>query len=173
MPTAMTHAAETRQIPLEITHVSDGLDLESVRLLLLEYAQGVGFCLCFQGFEDELAGLPGRYEAPAGRLLLAKIDGWPTGCIALRPMSPEIVEMKRLYVPPHYRGLGIGRALACCAVDIATAIGYKLIRLDTTQQMVEARSLYTSLGFTPTSPYNSAPLPDILYMERALTAPVR
>ncbi|MCC6676510.1 MAG: GNAT family N-acetyltransferase [Phycisphaerales bacterium] len=158
----------TRQIPLAITHASDRGDLESVRNLLLEYAHSLGFSLCFQGFDDELATLPGRYEAPKGRLLLAKIDGWPTGCVAIREIASGIAEMKRLYVPPHYRGFGIGRALATSAIDIAMAIGYKSLWLDTTAQMIEARALYASLGFAPIRPYNQAPLGDIVYMERAL-----
>lgn len=155
----------TRQIPLQISHIQDRDDLESARILFLEYAEGVGFCLCFQGFEGEVAHLPGRYDAPSGRLLLAKMDGWPAGCVALRQLEPGVGEIKRLYVPSHYRGLGIGRALMSCAIDIAKAIGYEQLRLDTTSGMLEARQLYASMGFTQTEPYNDAPRPDIVYMQ--------
>lgn len=158
----------TRDIPLEITHASERADLESVRILFLEYAAGLGFCLCFQGFDAELATLPGRYEPPTGRLLLAKIDGWPTGCVAIRQIGPGVAEMKRLYVPPHYRGLGIGRALATSAIDIAIATGYSMMRLDTKAEMVEARSLYASLGFELAEPYSESPAADIVYMRRSL-----
>lgn len=159
---------EMRDIPLEIAHASEPADVESARQLFIEYAQSLGFSLCFQGFEEELATLPGRYDFPSGRILLARIDGWAAGCVAIRELSPGIAEMKRLYVPPHFRGLGIGRALAMSAVDVAMAIGYRSMRLDTTAAMGEARALYASLKFIATEPYNDAPLPDILYMQRVL-----
>lgn len=160
---------ETRAIPLQIAHVQGGAELESARMLFLEYAQSLDFSLCFQQFDQELSDLPGAYDAPAGRLLLASIDGWPVGCIALRPFDPAAAEVKRLFVSPPYRGLGVGRALVECAIHIAAAIGYKRLLLDTTERMHAARALYASLGFRPTPPYNAAPLPDVLYMERLLT----
>lgn len=162
---------ELRQIPIRVAHVEEAADLESARLLFLEYAQSLNFSLCFQGFEQELLGLPGRYEAPGGRLLLAKMDGWPVGCIALRELEPGIGEIKRLYVLPFYRTFGIGRVLATSAIQAARRIGYDRLRLDTTRDMVAARRLYESLGFAETAPYNASPLPGIIYMELLLQRP--
>lgn len=150
-------------------------DILAARALFLEYADSLNFNLCFQGFQEELASLPGRYAPDAGRLLLAKIDSWPVGCVAMRPLDvagaghePSVCEMKRLYVQPLYRGLGIGRVLAEQVIKAARAQGYHTMRLDTVMTMVEARGLYTALGFIATDPYNETPLADTVFMQLAL-----
>lgn len=177
----MTSALSTTQPPplppavhIEIVPVIDRGDLESARALFIEYAQSLGFSLCFQGFDHELATLPGRYHPPAGRLLLAKIDSWPVGCIALRGLDPTAIggpgvcEMKRLYIQPLYRGLGIGRLLARRLIQEAKDAGYTALWLDTTPDMAQARGLYESLGFAARAPYSDKALPGTIFMELAL-----
>ncbi|HYV65234.1 MAG TPA: GNAT family N-acetyltransferase, partial [Myxococcales bacterium] len=124
--------------------------------------------LCFQGFESELAGLPGRYAAPEGRLFLAAEGGQPVGCIALRSLGDGICEMKRLYVRPSHRTRGLGRTLAERLIREAAAIGYERMRLDTLPVMGTARNLYAALGFHEIPPYYSNPIQGAIYMELAL-----
>jgi GNAT superfamily N-acetyltransferase len=132
--------------------------LPAVRELFLEYARSLDFSLCFQGFDDELAGLPGRYVPPGGGLWLAWHDGRPAGCVALRPLElPRTAEIKRLYVRPAARGAGLGRALAETAVRAGRAAGHTRLVLDTVPVMTAAITLYRSLGFTPTAPYTAQP----------------
>lgn len=144
-----------------------------VRALFQEYADAIQVDLCFQGFAQELAGLPGAYAPPSGRLLLARCDGALAGCVGLRPFEPDharaaggrVCEMKRLYVRPAFRGRGIGRKLATAVVDAARAIGYERMRLDTLAHMAAAIALYRSLGFADVPPYRHNPLPRATYME--------
>jgi carbonic anhydrase len=138
------------------------------RELFLEYAAALGVDLCFQGFDDELAGLPGAYTRPGGRLVVAKVDGAAVGCVALRPLNGGACEMKRLYVRPEARGLGVGRALAVAAIDAAREEGYERMRLDTLPQMVEAQPLYASLGFREIEPYYDSPVPGTRFLELTL-----
>lgn len=143
--------------------------LAAVRELFTEYQQWLGFSLCFQGFDAELAGLPGKYAPPAGRLYLAEHDGALAGCIALRPMVEEgFCEMKRLFVREAFRGHGIGRRLAERTVADARGLGYRAMRLDTLQRMESARSLYASLGFAAVPAYYDNPMEEVVYMELAL-----
>ena len=144
-------------------------DIEQARELFLEYAAWLKVDLCFQGFEQELAGLPGKYAPPQGRLLLAGADGAPAGCIALRPIESGIGEVKRLYVRPEFRGRGIAKKLAGEIVAAARAIGYAGLRLDTLEFMREAAALYRSLGFVEIAPYYDNPLQGVVYMELKLT----
>src|SRR2546423_2503271 len=144
-------------------------DIERARSLFREYETSLGVDLCFQGFEQELAGLPGAYAPPSGRLLLAVDDGRTAGCIALRPLGADGCEMKRLYVRPEFRGRRVGRLLAERVLAEARAIGYPRMRLDTLPSMKEAIPLYRSLGFAEIGPYYANPVPGALFMERALS----
>jgi ribosomal protein S18 acetylase RimI-like enzyme len=146
-------------------------ELPVVRELFREYADGLGVDLCFQGFEAELAGLPGAYAPPPGRLLLAVRGGVVLGCVALRRLSDADGEMKRLYVRPAARGCGAGRRLVAALIAEATAIGYRRILLDTLPTMAEAIRLYESVGFRPTEPYCINPVPGARYL--ALELPHR
>jgi ribosomal protein S18 acetylase RimI-like enzyme len=140
--------------------------LAIVRELFLQYANSLGFSLCFQNFDKELAGLPGGYTPPRGRLLLATSQGKPAGCVALHPLERETCEMKRLYVCPEFRGKGIGLALVNAILEEARKIGYRCIRLDTVEpSMRDAVAMYRRFGFREIPPYRSNPMPGTLYME--------
>ena len=154
---------------LEIHVTLSSSQLLEVRELFLEYAQSLGFSLCFQGFDQELANLPGIYAPPTGRLLLATIDEQSAGCAGLHKLEDEVCEMKRLYVRPSWRGFGLGRALAEIIIDEAGKLGYRKMRLDTiTGKMDNAIRLYRQLGFKEIAPYQPTPIPEALYMELEL-----
>ncbi len=140
--------------------------LAMVRVLFREYAASIGIDLGFQGFDDELRTLPGRYAAPRGGLFIA-IDGPdPAGCVGLRPLKDHgIAELKRLYVRPSARCTGSGQRLAEQAIARAREAGYHRIRLDTLATMHDAQRLYRRLGFTDIAPYTFNPLPGAVFME--------
>lgn len=143
-------------------------DLDTARALFREYADWLGVDLCFQGFAAELEGLPGAYARPDGRLFLAHAGDAAAGCIALRRFDAASGEVKRLYVRPSHRGLGLGERLASAVLDAARAIGYRRVLLDTLDHMAAARALYARLGFRETGAYYPNPLPGAVYMERPL-----
>ena len=123
------------------------------RELFLEYAQSLGFSLCFQNFDKELAELPGAYAPPAGRLLLVEFDGQLTACVALHKLDSDVCEMKRLYLRPQFRGHGLGRVLAERIIAEARQIGYQRMRLDTVEPvMKDAVAMYRKLGFREIAP---------------------
>jgi len=159
---------------IEILPARTADEIATVRELFLEYAESLGVSLCFQGFDKELAELPGSYAPPAGRLYLAQVDGAVTGCVGLRPLESGAngdgrCEMKRLYLRPNSRGLGLGRRLAKHIIAEARAIGYRRLVLDTLADMGEARALYGSLGFREIPAYYANPLSGVLYAELDLT----
>jgi ribosomal protein S18 acetylase RimI-like enzyme len=151
-----------------ITPVSGFEELPSIRALLREYADALGFDLGFQYFEAELATLPGEYSPPGGVLLLARSTGVAVGCVALRRLGGETCEMKRLYVRPGCRGSGLGRRLAQAVIAEARRLGYGHMRLDTVPSMKQAIELYRSLGFVPIEPYRDNPIEGALFMELSL-----
>ena len=138
------------------------------RDLFREYADVLGHDLCFQGFAEELASLPGKYAPPAGGLWLALAEEEPAGCVALRSLAPDGCEMKRLFVRPAFRGHGVGRLLAETAIAAARADGYAVMRLDTLATMTPALTLYRSLGFREIPPYYDNPLAEVVYLELVL-----
>jgi ribosomal protein S18 acetylase RimI-like enzyme len=146
-----------------------GEQLEAVRALFLEYARSLGFSLCFQGFDEELRGLPGMYAPPRGRLLLALEDGLPAGCVGLHEWDAKAAEMKRLYVRPEFRGRSLGRVLADAALVEARSIGYRSVLLDTIASLMQpAIALYRELGFREIPPYRENPIPGALYLQLQL-----
>ena len=153
---------------VEYAHAGSA-DIPTVRSLFREYAQSLGFDLSFQDFEAELASLPGKYAPPQGALLIARHGGTSCACVALRKIDEECCEMKRLYVQPARRGLGIGRQLVERILDEARAGGYRRMRLDTLSTMVSAVALYRSFGFRDIPPYIFNPIPGALFMERDLS----
>ena len=156
----------TQRVELRIVEVCDDEDLERIRELFREYARDLPFDLSFQSFEEELKGLPGRYAAPSGRMLLAKCADAFVGCVALRQIGEGICEMKRLFVRPALRGNGIGKALARAIIEEARRIGYKHMRLDTVLE--PAKRLYRSLGFVEIPPYQHVPIEGVVFMELEL-----
>ncbi len=158
------------EISFAIKPARSATDLEAIAQLFKAYAISLGIDLAFQDFTTELATLPGKYDAPAGELLLAHdIDGRPVGCVALRPLQPAgCCEMKRLYVSPQGRGLGLGKALIDAIVKEAVRIGYREMRLDTLPTMTAAIALYRRAGFVPIEPYYDTPLEETVFLGRLL-----
>ena len=144
-------------------------DVETARRLFREYEASLGIDLCFQGFEAELAGLPGAYAPPTGVLLIVRRGDDAAGCVALRRLEEGVAEMKRLYVRGAYRGQGLGRLLAEEVLGHARRLGYSKMRLDTLPSMREAIPLYRSLGFKEIAAYTNNPVPGALFLEKDLS----
>ncbi len=144
-------------------------DLETVRDLFVDYQAGLGIDLCFQGFDAELAGLPGDYAPPFGALLLALVDGQPAGCCAMRALNNSdhlnACEMKRLFVRPAFRGFGLGRLLVERVLSEGQLAGYTTMLLDTLSDMETARALYQEAGFVEVAPYYHNPIPGAHYLK--------
>ncbi len=153
---------------LKVILVETNEQIDSIRLLFLEYAKSLNFDLCFQSFDEELAGLPGDYDEPDGRLLLAMVDEKVAGCVGLRRVADGVCEMKRLWVRPEFRGKKIGRKLADEIISEARRIGYKIMKLDTIDTMKEAITMYQSMGFSEISAYRYNPIEGAKYMELKL-----
>ena len=146
--------------------------MEATKAIFREYAVSLGIDLGFQDFEEELLNLPGDYAAPRGALWLVTVDGNVAGCCGLRPLDtvdyPNACEMKRLFVRPGFRGLGLGRLLADTTLDSARMAGYDCILLDTLDTMESARALYAELGFYEVPPYYHNPLAGAHYLKADL-----
>jgi ribosomal protein S18 acetylase RimI-like enzyme len=144
-------------------------DLQQVRVLFTEYAHALSVDLCFQNFDAELAALPGDYALPRGGLLIAWVDGQPAGCCALRPLDSvdyaNACEMKRLFVRPGFRGLGLGRKLVESTLEMARLAAYDCVLLDTLNDMEAARALYEELGFEEIPPYYFNPIAGAHYLK--------
>jgi ribosomal protein S18 acetylase RimI-like enzyme len=161
--------ARNLQSPLQFLQAESLAQIAQARELFLEYAQSLGFSLCFQNFDKELAGLPGDYSPPNGRLLLAEYESQLAGCVALHKLEPGICEMKRLYLRPQFRGKQLGRTLAQRILSEARQIGYQRMRLDTVEPvMKDAVAMYRKLGFREIAPYCANPIAGALYMELQL-----
>lgn len=153
---------------MKIIQAQTAAEMEAVRELFRDYQRWLGVDLCFQGFKEELATLPGRYAPPSGRLLLALAGACAAGCVALRALDDGGCEMKRLFVRPDYRGQGLGHRLAMQVVNEASALGYAVMRLDTLEGLESAMRMYAAMGFQRRTPYYANPLPGVVYWERAL-----
>lgn len=144
-------------------------DLEAARQLFAAYADSLGIDLSFQDFSEELKTLPGKYASPSGEILLAcNHSDMAVGCVAMRPLSSEICEMKRLYILPAGRGLGIGTLLVNRILEVASNLGYNEIKLDTLPTMSRAIAVYTKVGFTPIEPYYENPIVEAIFFARRL-----
>ena len=152
----------------EIVKSSDHPLVPTARELFQEYAEELGVDLCFQGFSDELADLPGKYGPPRGLLFVVLDDKTPIACGALRELDDKTCELKRIYVRPTHRAAGLGRRITVDLMERAREFGYTVVRLDTLRRLTPALRLYESLSFQETAPYNFNPEPDIVYYERAL-----
>lgn len=170
-PSSQTSASSASSVVkgFSFSQAESPTQISQTRELFLEYAQSLGFSLCFQNFDNELANLPGDYTPPEGRLLLAEYEGKLAGCVALHKLEPGICEMKRLYLRPQFRGKGLGRVLADRIISEARQIGYQRMRLDTVEPvMKDAVGMYRKLGFKEIASYRKNPMAGTLYMELQL-----
>jgi len=169
-PTIPLNASVTSVVKnLAVIQAETSTQIAQARELFLEYAQSLGFSLCFQNFDKELAELPGDYAPPDGRLLLAEYEGKVAGCVALHGLGDNICEMKRLYLRPEFRGKSLGRALAECVIAEARRVGYHRMRLDTVEPwMGDAVAMYRKMGFKQIPPYRPNPIAGTIYMELEL-----
>ncbi len=166
-PSALSASSAVKEI--SIFQAESTAQIVQARELFIEYAQSLGFSLCFQNFDKELAGLPGEYAPPEGRLILTEWEGHLAGCVALHKLEAGVCEMKRLYLRPEFRGKGLGRALAERIIAEARQIGYERMRLDTVEPvMKDAVAMYRKLGFKEIAPYCANPIAGAMYLELEL-----
>lgn len=153
---------------VELKYAAEPELFDEARRLFLEYAETLDVDLSFQNFEEELNALSVRYGPPDGLVILAYVDGRSAGCAALHRLSPDVCEMKRLYLRDEYRGLGIGSKLIAKILEEASRRKYRFIRLDTLPTMEKAQKLYESFGFYDIEPYVFNPVPGTRYLEKRL-----
>lgn len=166
MRKAFTRAPE----PMQLDVVQDGPGLALIRELFVKYQKSLSIDLCFQGFDEELRTLPGRYALPAGRLYLGTVVHVPAACAGLRPLVPDVCEIKRLFVVPRFRARGFARTLMVRAIGDACALGYTQMVLDTLPQMALAQALYYSLGFSDIDAYTDNPIAGARFMRLWLSS---
>lgn len=154
---------------MHIKQAQSPSEIEDARRLFRDYEAYLNEDLCFQSFEEELAGLPGKYAPPGGALLIAIDKDRMVGCVGLRELADGVCELKRLFVRSEARGLGVGRKLATQIIAVARSLGYTLMRIDTLERLTEAMRLYETLGFRRTAPFCSNPLTGVVYMELDLS----
>ena len=153
----------------DLVDVETDAQVATVRTLVREYAAWIDVDLCFQEIDAEIDGLPGKYAAAHGGVLLLALDGTqPAGCVALRALEPGICEMKRLWVRDAFRGARLGELLARTILQRAAALGYAIVRLDTLAHMTRAQRLYAQLGFRQIAAYYDNPIPGTIYLEKTL-----
>jgi OHCU decarboxylase len=162
------HKTEEPERIIHVVQAVTEMQINMAREMFVEYAKSLNIDLCFQNFDKEVNGLPGEYALPRGRLLLASFDSKVAGCVALKRISDEVCEMKRLYVRSEFRGKGIGKRLTTDVMEQARVIGYKQMRLDTLPSMKEAIALYRSLGFESIAPFRDLPASGALFMQARL-----
>jgi len=150
---------------IEIVEANTDDLIAKAKELFQEYAESLGFDLCFQNFDQELDDFPGQYSPPVGCLFLALSENQPIGCVGLRSFEKRVCEMKRLYVRPDFRGRKAGRLLAEATIKAGKVIRYEIMRLDTLPSMESANILYKSLGFRQIEPYRHNPIKGAIYME--------
>lgn len=158
-------------INFDIMPARTNADLATTREMFVEYQQWLGVDLCFQDFDNELAGLPGKYAPPGGEIFIARDGDSVAGIVAVRPVgepSAKLSEMKRLYVRDDWRGQGLGRTLAEMAITFGANAGYRRMVLDTLPHLKTAKAMYDRMGFIETKPYYENPLPGVVYMEKIL-----
>ncbi len=160
-----------RQPVIDVHALAPG-DIDEARDLLRAYQTELGSDVCFEHLDQEIAQLPGAYSPPAGTFFLARVDGLAAGCCGFQPLPLSdhlnACEMKRLFVRPHFRGMGLGRRLVEAVLTQAPIAGYSTVLLDTLSDMETARDLYQSLGFVHTEPYHLSPIPGAHYLKRTL-----
>ncbi|WP_312811174.1 GNAT family N-acetyltransferase [Sedimentibacter sp.] len=163
----MKSISDDNERVIEFNYIDSDM-IEEIRQLFLEYAESLGVDLNFQDFESEINSLPGKYEPPDGILILASVNGKSAGCVALRRLSKDICEMKRLYIRDEYRRLGIGKKLIVMIIEEAKKLKYRYMRLDTLPTMKKAQELYASLGFYDIEPYVYNPIEGTRFLELVL-----
>ena len=163
----------SRESDISIRCAESNADIALAKALFFEYAESLDFSLCFQGFDVEMDQFPGSYGPPGGCLLIGFVGEEPAGAVGLRPIraagNSDLCEMKRLYVRPNSRNLGIGRRLVHDVISDARSRGYRTMRLDTLPSMKSAREIYGAFGFVPIGNYNDSPLDGIEHFELDLT----